>query len=202
MELRPTPELFECAKQMFEDLWEHRLAQGEARAKHLAKELAKTESEVEQFLDRVVNAATPSLVSLYEERIRKLEKKKAEISEKIENCGRPVRTRDDSLATALEFLGNPHKLYTSDRLEDKHSVIRLCFTDKLVYSREKSFRTPPLAVPFQVLGSITKSSKEVARPERFELPTSGFVGRRSIQLNYGRAVCPAEPARPRILTHC
>jgi hypothetical protein len=27
---------------------------------------------------------------------------------------------------------------------------------------------------------------EVARPERFELPTSWFVARRSIQLSYGR----------------
>ncbi len=30
--------------------------------------------------------------------------------------------------------------------------------------------------------------EQVARPERFELPTSWFVARRSIQLSYGRAV--------------
>jgi hypothetical protein len=28
----------------------------------------------------------------------------------------------------------------------------------------------------------------MARPERFELPTYGFVDHRSIQLSYGRAV--------------
>jgi hypothetical protein len=29
----------------------------------------------------------------------------------------------------------------------------------------------------------------LARPERFELPTSWFVARRSIQLSYGRVKC-------------
>src|SRR5450432_617562 len=48
------------------------------------------------------------------------------------------------------------------------------------------------------------SSVEVARPERFELPTLCFEGRCSIQLSYGRVDCsitlcrrfwPARPAR-------
>jgi hypothetical protein len=30
--------------------------------------------------------------------------------------------------------------------------------------------------------------RKMARPERFELPTYGFVDHRSIQLSYGRAV--------------
>jgi len=30
--------------------------------------------------------------------------------------------------------------------------------------------------------------QEMARPERFELPTSWFVARHSIQLSYGRAL--------------
>ena len=30
---------------------------------------------------------------------------------------------------------------------------------------------------------------EMARPERFELPTAWFVARYSIQLSYGRIVC-------------
>jgi hypothetical protein len=32
---------------------------------------------------------------------------------------------------------------------------------------------------------------KLARPERLELPTFCFVGRRSIQLSYGRAACNA-----------
>ena len=33
----------------------------------------------------------------------------------------------------------------------------------------------------------------MARPERFELPTSWFVARHSIQLSYGRAGCAKSP---------
>ena len=40
---------------------------------------------------------------------------------------------------------------------------------------------------------------EMARPGRFELPTSWFVAMRSIQLSYGRRVCPAAGPRGRAI---
>lgn len=53
------------------------------------------------------------------DRIRKLEEQKADIGEQIANCGRPVRTFDETVRTALDFLGNPWKLWSSERIEDK-----------------------------------------------------------------------------------
>ena len=42
--------------------------------------------------------------------------------------------------------------------------------------------------------------REMARPERFELPTPWFVAKYSIQLSYGRAVKTFEQAEPKRLT--
>jgi hypothetical protein len=50
----------------------------------------------------------------------------------------------------------------------------------------------------------TSKLVRLARPERFELPTSWFVARRSIQLSYGRAVSSpgtGNPAGARILPY-
>src|SRR5690606_6024964 len=39
---------------------------------------------------------------------------------------------------------------------------------------------------YSVAADLKSFKSELARPERFELPTPGFVGRCSIQLSYGR----------------
>jgi hypothetical protein len=58
-------------------------------------------------------------------RIHKLAADKIAISEKIANCGRPLKSLDEALRTALDFLGNPQKLWDSERLEDKRTVLKL-----------------------------------------------------------------------------
>ena len=42
-------------------------------------------------------------------------------------------------------------------------------------------------MPFKVLNDFRNGRSKVARPERFELPTTAFEAQYSIQLSYGRA---------------
>jgi hypothetical protein len=79
----------------------------------LKAELAKIEPDAEQFLDGIAQAQLPSLIAAYENRIRRLEKWKLEINEKVANCGRPLRSFDETLKTSLDFLANPGNLWAS-----------------------------------------------------------------------------------------
>lgn len=186
-ELKSTEGVFRLARSMFEDLWNHRLESAAARANELKAELEKTQRGVEQFLDRIADAQLPSVITAYENRIRKLEERRIELNEKIANCGRPLCSFDDTLRTALDFLENPVKLWTSPHLEHKRAVLKLAFTERLAYQRKKGFRTPAPALPFKVLADFKRKKGKVARPEGFEPPTPTFVALYSIQLSYGRA---------------
>lgn len=50
--------LYALAKAMFRDAWDHRMGRAADAAKALQREIAKIERQIEQLLDRVVDAAT------------------------------------------------------------------------------------------------------------------------------------------------
>jgi hypothetical protein len=125
-------------------------------------ELIAIERKVEQFLDRIADADVPSVVKTYEDRIRKLEADKAAMNEKIAGCGQPARGFDEKLRTALEFLANPCKLWISERLEDRRTVLKLAFADRISYSRNQGFRTPNFSFPFRFLADVSAGRIEVA----------------------------------------
>jgi hypothetical protein len=84
--------------------------------------------------------------------------------EKIANCGRPLRSFDETLRTSLDFLANPCNLWGSERLEHKKAVVKLAFADRLAYVRNEGFRTPALSLPFKVLADFKSSESKMARP--------------------------------------
>ncbi len=136
------------------------------------KQLVQLDRKTDQFLDRIADADSPIFVETYEKRIQDLQKQKIKMSANIRNCGRPLRSFDESYRTAFDFLGNPHKLWSSDRIEDKRTVLRLAFSEKLPYYRNEGFRTAQTSLPFRVLEGFDEGQSEMVRPTGIEPVTS------------------------------
>ena len=168
--LQPSEELFSAARAMFKTLWDERIASTNETRRTLEAELSTIEQQVEQFLDRIAETDTPSIIAAYEKRIRSLEERKLLVSERIANCGRPLPDFDEALRTALDFLANPCRFWHSPRLEDRRALLKLAFAERLAYTREEGFRTANLSLPFKVLEDFRSGKCVMARPPSFKHP--------------------------------
>ncbi len=72
----------------------------------------------------------------------------------------------NEIATGFILYGSPGRARTADLVINSHPLYQLSYRGKILYFN-------------------------VARPERFELPTARFVAEYSIQLSYGRLIEPS-----------
>ena len=175
-QLRPTPNLFYMASEMFKELWEDRkrLANDEAQA--IKAQLPVLEQRTEKYLNRLVETDNHTAIQKYETEIARLEGEKIILREKIEKCGRPLEPFEDCFRTAMTFLANPCHYWSSDRLEDKRMVLRLVFAKRMAYHRKEGFRTPELSLPFRHLKDLAACQYGVVRPVGIEPTTLSLEG--------------------------
>ena len=185
--MTPTREMASLAQGMFRQAWDMRQAQMDALKTTLRSELVKIERQIEQLVDRIVDSESATAIRAYEQRIARLEREKLIASEKIQNDAGARRPFNEMFELALAFLSNPWKLWASERLDDKRTVLKLAFSERLAYHRESGFRTAKTTLPFNMLGGHNMQNCEMAHPKRFELLTPRFVVWCSIQLSYGCA---------------
>ncbi len=170
-DLKPTRGLFNVVTDMFHDLWEmHRAGVGE-RTEAMKSELKALSRKADQLMDRLVDTSDAALVPAYEKKLRDLELRKAELTERIGQCGRQLPDFRETYRTALAFLANPWNLWASERLEDKRKVLRMAFSEPLRYDRNTGYRTADLTLPFKVLAGIESEKMEMVPPVGLE-PTT------------------------------
>lgn len=173
--LQPTATLVKVVQAMFKKAWEVRLQQSQVIIKSLESKTSEIERQIEQLVDRIVDTTSPSTIAAYERRIEKLEREKLIAVEKLRSDTGPKRTYEEMFELALAFLATPWKLWASDRLEDKRTVLKLAFSERLAYDRKTGLRTPQVSEPFRFLGNFDQKC-EMVHPARFERTTSAFGG--------------------------
>lgn len=159
--LKPTETLFKHVKALFIDVRDQHRSQSKTAAASLKTELSKIDKQIEQLLDRIVEAASRSVISAYEKRIDSLETKKLILAEKLTEKPMQQGTYDQILEPAMGFLSNPCNLWNSDRFENKRAVLKLAFTERLAYVRNQGYRTPKIALPFALLNQVNGMEKQL-----------------------------------------
>ena len=126
------------------------------------------------MLDRIVDARNDSVIASFEKRIHNLDAQKALCSEKITACDRPLKPFGETYRTAFNFLANPCKLWHSPRIEDRRTVLKLVFSDRLTYCRNEGYRTAKISTPFKLLGDINMKKNGMVPRTGIEPVTRGF----------------------------
>ena len=170
--LRPTPQLFDLARAMFESAWSQRTSQAEARRQELAKQAAQIDRQVTGLLDRIVEASNASVIRAYETRIAALEQQKLLVAETLDKLGAPVRSFEELFEPAMQFLRNPWKLWDSGQLTLKRMVLRLAFAERIAYCRKTGLRTAKTALPFRLLDGLSCRDLALVEPNGIEPSTS------------------------------
>ena len=170
--LCPSENLFQMVVQMLRSLWADREKGLGKEAVVVKQELEAVGKKIVQLMDRIMDADSPTLVKAYEERLKNLEAEKAGLVEKARLSARPQRDFTQTFRTSLEFLKNPQKLWVSERVEDKKTVLKLVFAKPLEYAPKSGFRTPLTSCPFRLFSGFRGGEKEMVEPRGIEPLTS------------------------------
>lgn len=160
--LSPSAHVIGAASKIFRKIWEHLVDCASSRKQSLEMKLSAKDREIQKLLDLVVEASIPDVVSAYEQKIKLCKDEQVVIREKIANCGTPLKTFDESYRTAMQFLANPLILWNSERYEHKRAVLKMVFSERLVYVRGKGYRTARNTIPFAALQVVEKGRKKMA----------------------------------------
>jgi DNA invertase Pin-like site-specific DNA recombinase len=159
--LQPSRKLFDITQAMFRKAWDTRLEQASLMKATMQRDVTKIEKQIEQLVDRIVDCKSETAIAAYEKRIAKLDKEKLMLAEKLKNQGTPQRTFEEMFELAIKFLSSPYNIWKNGRLEDKRTVLKLAFAERLTYDRKEGYRTPQVTVPFEFLGFFDQKCKMV-----------------------------------------
>ena len=175
----PSRDLFLMVYEMLSDLWERKLAQINQAGESALRAARDIDRKIEQLMDRIMATDSETLISAYENQVKKLEAEKRFLADNPLKLDKPKAGFKQTYRTAMAFLANPCKLWASEHIADKRLVLRLAFSTHLRYFKNEGYRTGENTLPFKALMAVSEGKKDLVELSGIEPLTSCMPCKRS-----------------------
>jgi len=157
--LKPRAAILRGFREEFLNEWNRRRLDVDAVRKERRRKLDAIQKEIDGYLDAIGRCHSPTVLKRIEEQVEDLEAKKLRLGGKIEKA--KSYDFEHALDLVLEFLRDPKFMWQSGDLAQRHMVLRLVFTEPLVFDREEGFGTPRFSLPINVSCVLELDDMEV-----------------------------------------
>lgn len=164
-QLSPSETTFGIARAMFKQAWNIRLSQSKQMAAALKQEVANLDRQIEQVLDRIVEASNAATITAYERRLAKLERDKLVAGEKASKKTPAQRPFEEVFELAMQFLSSPWNLWQKGDPAARILTTRLVCSERPAYHRKTGQFELKTSLPFKLLGDLTMGKCEMAERE-------------------------------------
>ncbi len=171
-----TEEVLALTKEVALDAWNERHAYSKESDGQRLIEIAKLESEINIYLERITKTNTEAVIGAYEKKITELTNKKLLLEEKSSGDNQDTGINfETALETVFEYIKNPYAIWTNGIFEDKRLVLRMIFTGPLTYNRKTGFETTGFSLPTMLFRHSGASDFGLVEMAGFA-PASGACG--------------------------
>ncbi len=169
--IRPYKEVLDLTKEVALDIWNERTLDTKQAEMEIEKEITNINVETERIVERITKTDNEVVIGAYEKKIEELTNKKLLFEERK---GKPNLYSGVDFETALDevfgYIENPYKMWANGIFEDKRLVLRMVFTEHLVYNKKSGFETASFSLPITLFQQSANSNSLLVDPGRIELP--------------------------------
>ena len=172
--IKPGPGVIELAKEIFSEVWDKTKSDDAGINKSKEKRIIEITEEAEGYVIRSGKAKDESVANLFENKLIGLMKEKAELEESLGQ----IHYTEDEFGTAynkvFSTLKEPVKMWKSDNIETKRTILYMYFGKKPSYDYEKGFGTDTLSLPIRLMNDHGSSKNQLVEMPGVE-PVSRMV---------------------------
>lgn len=148
--IKPKEKTLALTKEILLDVWNKRIGEVDIIKRNHESSLDEVRGKIRTLLDRLSKTSNESLAGAYEKEVEKLTKEE----QILENQVKVLRSSRPDFGTALDitfnFLKNPYLYWKKGDLKAKHLVLKLVFSDRIIYERGVGLGTANLSLPLRV----------------------------------------------------